>query len=224
MARHKNKRTKKAKSKKHAKPKITRNFTSVAIGQGFPKRMTTTLKYVENFVMTSNSSVPATYLFSCNGCYDPNITATGHQPMYFDQFMDIYNHYTVIGSKARIVMSAQSLAQAGVVGCYVNDDTTVSPTILSTFEEQSIAKWRVLNYGLDKPIIFNMKWSAKKFFAGSILANDNLEGSLTSNPVEQSFYTLFWRDNGYPVSSGLNITVEIDYIVVFHELKDIAGS
>ena len=39
-------------------------------------------------------------------CADPNHTGVGHQPLYFDQLMTIYNHYIVIGAKITVKFTA----------------------------------------------------------------------------------------------------------------------
>ena len=74
-----------------------RSFNQV----GFPKTLKFIHKYCDNVSVSGSAGIPFKYQFSCNGLYDPNITGTGHQPMYFDQVTPIYNQYRVIGAKAR---------------------------------------------------------------------------------------------------------------------------
>jgi hypothetical protein len=39
------------------------------------------------------------YQFAGNGCFDPDITGTGHQPYYWDTYTGVYNYYSVMGSR-----------------------------------------------------------------------------------------------------------------------------
>lgn len=44
----------------------------------------------------------AAYIYSLNGLYDPNITGVGDQPTGFDQYMALYDLYTVLAVKVKV--------------------------------------------------------------------------------------------------------------------------
>lgn len=63
-------------------------------------RMSTVLKYNTNFSLNPTAgSMGATgtniWQFTSNGLYDPDITGTGHQPLYFDNYAALYSRYKV---------------------------------------------------------------------------------------------------------------------------------
>lgn len=212
------------KNRKNRKQLANRN--SVPVGLGFPKRMVMTHKYCDQIkINTAALGAFYAYSFSTNGMYDPNSTGIGHQPMYFDQMTAIYNHYTVIGSQI-IIRATKTDAQPDVattVGAYINDDGTVVPTTLSALLEQSNAKHRIL-HGNKPTTTFKMKWSAKKTFAGSILGNDNLIGTSAANPTESQAFTFFLDSSAGVTVTTVTLDVEIRYIAVWTELKDIESS
>lgn len=216
------KKTKMAFRAKRAK--VTRNRTNVPLGLGFPKKMTMTHKYTQTVLMTSTTGVMQNLNWSCNGLFNPFITGTGHQPMYFDQMGALYNHYTVIGSSCKFKLVPSSGSQlAMVVGAYVNDDTT-SQLAINTIGEQSTGTRILIGADSDKNYTIRKKWSAKKWFGGSVLANNDLEGTTVGNPNEQSYYSFFLQAADATDTVSIWVDVEISYIAVWAELKDIAGS
>lgn len=64
----------------------------------FPQQMKTKVRYVERVDFQPTGSNVFQYQFRANNLRDPNVTGTGHQPRGFDQFMDVYNTYTVLGA------------------------------------------------------------------------------------------------------------------------------
>lgn len=202
-----------------------RNKTTVNVGLGFPKKLLMTHKYSQVIVPTCTSGALQTYSFSCNSLYDPDVSGVGHQPMYFDQLTALYDHYTVIGSQVTIKVShLVPTNYSARVGCMINDDSTVTPTSMNSLCENSLAKHRLLASGQTNPVIFNLKWSAKKTFGGSILANDNLQGSNSASPSEQSMYSIFVQPTDEITTNSYVVEVLFKYITVWDELKDIAGS
>lgn len=206
------------------KPKVTRNLAQVALGQGFPKKMTITHKYFDSFNMTNVGGGTTNYFFSCNSLFDPNFTGAGHQPLYFDQMAAIYNHYTVIGSKIRVTIGAPTATNTNeIVVLWINDDTSVTPS-LTALVEQSSANYTILNFANVDTHTLTKKWSAKKTFGGSVLGNDNLQGTVSSSPTEQSFFQISIFPQDLLSSQAFNVQAHIEYIAVWEELKDIAGS
>lgn len=195
------------------------------MGLGFPNKLFTRLKYVEHFTLTATNGVLNTYRFCANGCYDPNITGTGHQPMYFDQYSALYDHFVVLGSKIKVkagyTSSGNTNAQVAVA-VMSNDNASHSLTDISGVTEQSQVSRSVL---LDP---FNTKtitksYSAKRVYGGNILSQDNLRGSATANPTETWYYDFMYQGIG-GANASITLYVEIDYYVCWTELNDIGQS
>jgi len=72
---------------------------NVSLGLGFPKIVKMTHRYSETIRMVSSAGVPQFQRFRANGMYDPNQTAGGHQPLFYDQMSVLYNHWKVIGAR-----------------------------------------------------------------------------------------------------------------------------
>lgn len=199
--------------------------TNVILGDGLPKRIMVRQHYIGSYKFTSTTGVPAVYKFATNGLYDPDVSGGGHQPYYFDQLAALYNHYTVIGSKITVTITPDTASTLGVVaGVYINDDTTTTPVSLTDFLETNQSRWKMTVPQQGKSTVFINKWSAKKTFGGSVLANDDLKGTSSSNPAETSVFNFFLSAADTASTVAVDAIVRIDYIVEWSELKDIASS
>lgn len=82
-----------------------RRSTRVMISRGISPvapRFITQLKYADEWIGPSTSGIPQIYTFNLNSLYDPNRTATGHQPFGFDQLAALYDKYRVFAASWRI--------------------------------------------------------------------------------------------------------------------------
>lgn len=200
-------------------------YRSVNLGTGFPSTTKITHKYADLSSLTSTTGSTVTYVFSCNGMYDPNITGTGHQPMYFDQMSALYDHYTVIGSRLKISWLPEAITgnDRAVCGVFVNDDTSTTPTILGLIEQNSSKVLYFSPTSSGEQILYSY-WSPKKTFGiDQVTGLSNFQGTSSSNPTEQSTWTLFYQ-NVAAATSTVFFQVEIEYIAMWTELKDVATS
>lgn len=188
---------------------------------GFPKKLEVVHKYVDTIQRSSTAAVPATLLMSCNGMFDPNITITGHQPLYFDQLAAIYNHYTVFASRIRITITNPTLAS--YVSLSVDDDTSVPTTIVDQIE-QSTGTGRLAIPTPAPPTVLTQSWRAKDFFGGDIFDNDNLQGTVAANPTEQSYYSFQAVETNFITNVTYSLLIEVTYHAVWDELKTVAQS
>lgn len=222
---------KKAKSKRSFKRRYRRNYrrkpvllNSVNLGLGFPKKLVATLKYHENLYITCTAGGVQNQQFKLNGLYDPNITGTGHQPMYFDQYMALYNHFTVIGARIKVTLFQDALTYTHP--CYAvlwqNDDSTIGFPNMQDVSEYSKAYNKCIVNGTN-PRYMTMKWSAKKTF-GPPMANTLLRGNVGADPQETTVATIMVQPMDQATSVTLWGSVDIEYITVFTELKDTDGS
>jgi len=191
---------------------------------GFPKQMKFKHKYCETISQSGAAGTVARYQFSCNNLFDPNTSGTGAQPMYYDQVCAIYNHWCVIGSKIKVNISSGSGATYPIIaGLYIEDDTTV-PTNYQQIMSNSTTSWKSIGADWGNNYIVSKKWSAKKAFGGSIIGNPVLQGVPTAGPSEQQYFTIFGYAADLASAVAYYATVEIEYIVLFFELKDVSMS
>lgn len=190
---------------------------------GFPRKLKAVHRYFSYGLTTSLTGTMSTFQFTCNGMYDPDITGVGHQPVYFDQIGAIYDHYTVFRSRIKITFTpVATYTNDLLINLYVDDDTSTASNIFSSIE-QSGASYGTLTPRAIKPLVLSKTWDAKQYFGGDIFDNDNLQGTLSTNPTEQSYYTvqiLSIDGNAY----AYNSTVEVFYEAVWDELKTIGTS
>lgn len=212
---------------KKKQPKASINRNMVSLGQGFPKQLKMTHRYADLITLTSTAGSQDNYLYRTNGMYDTDFTASGHQPMYFDQLTALYDHYTVIGSKIKLKIMSDSVVQGGSqVGIFINDDITVTQTLASgSLLENSSAHNVLIPAGSSGFYTKELYWSAPKAFRmkGSLVSASQFQGTSTSDPAEAQFFSIAMRGVG-GASTIVNFQVEIEFIAVWTELKDIAGS
>jgi hypothetical protein len=192
----------------------------------FPMKFRGSLRYADSgLTMTSSSGTVASYVFSCNGLYDPDITGTGHQPAGFDQMMLSYDHYTV--TRARIGVTF--LSQSGGVDPVVAINLRSNPTPVTVINQ-------LLEDGLD---VSDHVYAANVFgsiktlslacniakFGGvpNLLDAEEYRGSLTANPTEQSyFHVQCWNNSAE--TSVISMEVVIEYEAWFTEPRSLTQS
>lgn len=191
-------------------------------GTGFPSQLIVKHRYVEpNITLTSTTGGYVSYVVSCNGMFDPNITGTGKQPSYFDTMSSIYNHYNVISSKVtfRGVADASQVLEAAA---YIEDGASPVSTFTNLLEQPSCTKSQFI-MGFTNVGKFSLGWNAKKAFGPDADSNTQLQGSSSANPTEQQYYVI--GINGVALTTAnLRWTVDVEYTAVWRELKDIATS
>lgn len=203
-----------------------RNRSTVSQGLGFPKKQLMTHKWTTT---TQGSPITGTvgYLnIAANDVYKPDWNAAGtvHSAMYFNQMNALYDHHTVIGSRIYVEVINIEDGDAGgpfMVGIFLNDDNAFTLTSLAGVSEQSNGYAKMVPGGNSISTKLSKKWSAKKTFGSSVMANDKLTGTGLGAPSEHQFYSICWQSafGGDPGSIVLKVTVE--YITVWSELKDI---
>ncbi|AXH74142.1 MAG: putative capsid protein [Cressdnaviricota sp.] len=193
-----------------------------------PNKWKCKLRYFEIFSLNPGAGTADHRVFSATGLYDPDITGAGHQPRGFDQIMQFYNHYVVIGSKAtlRFMPIGATNANTSLFGISLNDSATaMTSSTLEDFMETKFASKRKGIAGLvyqgsyTKDAMVTKTFSHKKFFRKP--ANDTeFQGTASSNPTDQAYFTCSAYSPDEATDSGaVNYHVVIDYICLFTEPK-----
>lgn len=197
----------------------------VNFGSAFPKKALIKQRYVDTVSMTATTGTFSHTVICLNGLYDPNVTTSGHQPMYFDQMMALYNHYYVIGAKmtVKLIGYESNTVPANCI-LWMNDDTAVTPSTANNLIEEIATSATLLGSGGDTSITLSLKYSPKKTFGGSVLANVSLQGSATANPDEGSYGYISVQAADLASTVSVIAQIIVEYIVIYTELKDIGGS
>jgi len=103
---------KKKRERQVARRKLYKNTTrqrSRLYREIFPSNLKTVLKYRQNISLDPaaanlGAGGSNTWVFSANGIYDPDITGTGHAPMYYDYLASVYQAYRVNFSKIKVTV------------------------------------------------------------------------------------------------------------------------
>jgi len=185
--------------------------------------------------MDASTNATAQHTFRCNNIYDPDATGGGHQPRHFDILAEVYDHYTVLGSKmtAKIVgydagLTASETAQA--IGIRASPDDllqvpNVSVPALHEMGRTANTTWTMVKS--TEPLQtrrLTKKWSQRAMKSiGGASADDILTGTTNgSGPARQDYFTLFTSGMDLDESGDprrVNVLVTIDYIVTFHGIK-----
>lgn len=194
----------------------------------WPKFQKATLRYVEdNVALNPAVGAAANYFFNWLGLYDCNYTGAGHQPMGYDEYMSIYHHYTVIGAKctAYFKNTDTNSEQFAGVSLTATPDAKIVPTQLM---ENGMGKWVHLGpsgEGAEMGSV-TVPVSTKRFFAHrSIMTGSQFKGSTSANPAEDAYFLIWAGPNKTSVDAGaVNVTVVLEFVVVFHEPRYLSQS
>lgn len=199
-----------------------------------PLKWKFTTRYVEtNGSLTAVAGSAAFYMYSANGLYDPNISGTGHQPIGFDQMMQFYDHYTVIASKIKFVVVNQSDSNDVIVALDLNDSNLGTPSMENLIENGSVKWRRLVRQGNDGTQVQNPRStcvltkgvSIRKFISRKVLTSDEMRGTALANPTEGVFWKLYlWNPTGSADAVTIQFTVQIDYVAILTEPKDVVTS
>lgn len=76
-------------------------------GQGYPERLRVKLVYDQNNFLTSTGGATTNQIFHGNNPYDPDVTGSGAQPMWYDQYAGIYESVRVYGSSCKVTVTGK---------------------------------------------------------------------------------------------------------------------
>lgn len=198
----------------------------MGVPSGMPLQRMAKLRYVEQNTQTSTTGGLQTWVWSANGLYDPNISSTGHQPMGFDQWANLFNHYVVLGSKITIRVSQRDgSSNPFYYGVILTDDSSAPYSTYSSYIEAKKGTFRYSAQGQQKPVTVMSKYSAKKFYNITDVKDnlDRIGAPVTANPDDQGYFTT-WIQTTNATTQAVEALVVIDYIVMFSEPKDLNAS
>lgn len=185
------------------------------------------LRYCDSSYITSLTSGASTsYNFSANGLYDPNVSGTGHQPIGFDQYMQFYQHYTVLKSTITVQFY---LLEAAATSCVVGialRDTTTALSDSNRVREVGNVIWKPLSPStIGKTVSMSRTFDMKRFFSPTADSGDSqYRGNTSANPAEDAIFQVLVMANTSEVSPAVYFNVTISYTAELSERKPLAQS
>lgn len=164
-----------------------------------------TLTYHDTFNLDVGAAgVPAHYIFSANGMYDPNITGVGHQPRGFDQLMTFFDHYTVLWSKISVTAVNADNTNGNFVVISVRDSSTTIASPDDIMEYPCVyTSLSAEGSGINNKTISHSVNVSKWLGRPSLMSEDDLRGTTSANPVEQ----LYFHISSLPAPAGTDTQV-----------------
>lgn len=193
---------------------------------GFPDQTRVQLCYEDLITVSTVANPYSTYQFRGNSAYDPDFTAAGHQPRYFDQYAAVYNKYKVFGSKIEIEMINGS-AVAGAIFALLPLTDTLTATAWPQIAELPRAKVsQILPVSSRYPFKVNHQATTAEINGlqpGQI--NDEDYGStVTSNPSSIWYWNLTINSIDVASTIGISFRVRIVLDTLFYDRPYIATS
>jgi len=184
-----------------------------------PDELRVTLRYNEQFFLTSTTGAGVSYTFRGNGPFDPDATGTGNQPTAYDQWSALFLYQRTLGSRIRIrgTPSATTGAVMALAVAPLPGASTVSVTSdLSNLKSQKFAKWDQATL-YDKAMNLVQSCSTSQIFGKSVAAiesDDTFSSSIGSTPAQQWIWQIGVQElTG--VTESIYLSVEVDYDIVF---------
>lgn len=197
------------------------------MGTGLPQKVMVKHKYVETLNTSMSAGQFQGFAWKANGMYAPSTYSGAHQPMYFDQYAALYNHFVIIGSKCTFTISHISEADNAHtfrVCAFLDDNNSISAASVDAVAEATQArKQKHVTAEQGTPTFLKSTFSAKRVFGGSILGNKALTGTAAADPTELSYHVIAVQATP-TLEAHFLLTVEIEYVAIWTELKEVAQS
>lgn len=201
---------------------MSKTFSSSRSFPSPPKARMTLRYWTDKFDVTGAAAgIAGSHVFSANGCYDPDITGTGHQPIGFDQYMAIYDHYTVIGAKMKLFCQNQLSSAPQYIGIRLNDAASPSSNPLEIVENGNVELKLLSVAGTSATQnlgTLSLSCNVAKFLGrGQLLSDSQCKGTASANPAEQVYFQVFAFTNDGSTGGIVKCSAMIEFDVVFHE-------
>lgn len=190
-------------------------------GNGFSDQTSARLTYVQNLVLSPGLSF-TTYAFRGNSLYDPDYTAGGHQPLYFDQYSEIYNKYRVMGCSIRVDTNNASTASALYFIAFPSTETGSLLSISAALEQGRAKAPKIIPLGQTMSSARLKSYCSTRKALGQtktqVMDDDNAAG-IGANPLQIWYWNLFWESTDGSSAVITHAIVKLTYYVQFFDRK-----
>lgn len=208
--------------------------------QNIPRYITPDTKLIKlryHLAMNVNPSSGATAWLpiAANDVYAPSTGTGAHQPMGFDQVMQLYDRFCVVGAKINVCM-AQNVIPS-ILGIAVRDTNTAEscqdPSGSQPNEgllERNNTTWKYTNNNGQYSAQVNQKFSTKKFFHLKSV-NERAEGSAntiwgdaSTSPSAKAYFNVFACPTSQHDDCNYHFRITVSYAVLLSGRKFLGQS
>lgn len=196
----------------------------------FPGTKWVSHRYVDRIsIPSAAANVQTTWVFACNNLYDPDVTGTGHQPMFRDECATNYGSYTVVSSSIKITIPVHVDRITPEVYALVVDDASSPEDSRFNSMLETRRAWTVQTLASrHSPLVLRSSWDAAKVLRTTrkaILSDDSFKTSNSSGPNRPWYYHFFIRPwTPTDTDSPLDIVVEMNFVTLWRDRKAAQGS
>lgn len=192
----------------------------------FPRIFKSNFKMVDQFTLNPPSASPYldTAIYRATSFYQPLIGST-HQPRYFDQVMPMYDHYVVLGTKVTVEAINADVGNPVILAIGLFDDGAPLSGI-NDYLENKHSRWKTLaTRDTGKSTYLSCKYSPKFLGKNNVINDDEMKGSIGSNPSENAYIHIAVAPmDGFSDAGNVRLIVTTQMYVAFIEPKDVSAS
>lgn len=177
------------------------------------------LRYTQTDSFTTAGGVSVYNVYRGNSLYDPDLTGTGGQPYFFDQWAALYGAYTVLGSSVRCrIFNNGAVAMPFEVTVVPSPSSTAYGTQL-LISEQPYATNKQGQVSTVAPIIKKYMSSAKilGMHRSQVFDDPNLSAAISTNPATGWFWHIFGSPMDNLTTMTILVRTTITYYVRFYQ-------
>lgn len=196
--------------------------------QGFPRMTKARLCYRDQFISLNPGvgGLAVGHLWSANGLFDPDVSGVGHQPVGFDQYMAMYDHYVVLGAEIIATFTNQDGSNRQTACIYITDTNSIETDLRVPIENGGVAFTELditPSDNAQKTLSLKVnpvKWQGRS----NAFADPDLKGTAAANPTEQCYFVTSVQPHTAVDSQSVGVVTTIFYDVAFFERKRTALS
>lgn len=200
----------------------------------------TTLQYNDVIQLNpkpADLSTTSNWVFAMNDMYDPDITSTGHQPMYFDTYSQVYNRYrvnyaqiccTIVNHEVNTATSdnlgviSKQPNYAYKFGILADRDGTDYPSTFNTLIEEggSNIKWRFVAPSLNGTLPKLYHSGSPHKLTGLSYNDEALQADIGTSPSRITKFVIFCTSaDGVTDPPSVYVNVKIKYYCQFFDRR-----
>ena len=184
------------------------------------------LRWSEAHQVNATAGAAASQTFGANQLYEVT-TSNVHQPRGFDQYMAMFNHWTVLGSKITATFYNEDATIPQLCFIILDGNSTATGGWQNVMEKQNVTSRLISGSasGEGKEVLSKKCSVKRELTKRNLIDEHDLRGSSSANCAEGLYFHCgAMAQDASSNPSTTTISVVIDYIVCFSEPASMNGS